>query len=168
LPVLAEHRSSDAPAPWPTTVGGGAVILGGAPQGEEPLKAQASPSWKPGACGPSAQQPGRDRRVPSAPTRACMAVSASKERGKPEADDWAQQLRLGRQAAGKLGDPRLGQSPVCEGLREGLARGLGLRTWWLEAFLGCESTALSGFGLLVRVSFPRGPGALLRTVLVCR
>jgi hypothetical protein len=43
---------------------------------------------------------------------------------------------------------------------------LGLSALSLEALLGCESTAFSGFDLFVGVSFHGGHGELLRTVLV--
>jgi hypothetical protein len=138
------------------------------PNGEENLKAQASQSFKPGAFGQSAQQPGRDLLVPSAHAREFMAMSASKERGKHEADDFAQQLLLGLQAASNLGDQRLGKIQVFEGLMDGLDIVLGLSTLLLETFLGFESTAFSGFGLFVSVSFHRGHGELLSTVLVFR
>jgi hypothetical protein len=168
LTVVSENRLIDEPSPWPTTVGGGAFLLGVAPNGEEHLKAQASQSLKPGACGQSAQPPGRDRLVPAAHAREFMARSASKERGKQEADDFAPPLLWGLQAACHLGDQRLGTIQVFEGLMEGLERVLGLSTLLLETFLGFESTAFSGFGLLVSVSLQRGHGELLRTVLVFR
>ncbi len=74
---------------------GGFFILGVAPNGEENLKAQASQAFQPGSFGQSAQQLGGDIFVPSAYAREFMAMSASKERGKHEADDFAQQLLLG-------------------------------------------------------------------------
>src|SRR2546427_746015 len=77
----------------------------------------------------------------------------------------AQQLLLGLQAAFNLGYQRIGKIQVFEGLMDGLDRVLGLSTLLLEAFLGFESTAFSGFGLFVSVSFHRGHGELLRTVL---
>jgi len=43
---------------------------------------------------------------------------------------------------------------------------LGLGALWLEAFLGFEATALSGFGLFFGISFGYGHGKLLRTVEV--
>src|SRR2546422_431087 len=163
--VFAENGIIDDPSPLPATVGGGTFILGVAPNGEEHLKAQASQSFQPGSFGQSAQQPGRDLLVPSAHAREFMAMSASKERGKHEADDFAQQLLLGLQAAFNLGYQRIGKIQVFEGLMDGLDRVLGLSTLLLEAFLGFESTAFSGFGLFVSVSFHRGHGELLRTVL---
>src|SRR5437879_10048834 len=51
------------------------------------------------------------------------------------------------QAAFNLGYQRLGKIQVFEGLMDGLNRVLGLSTLLLEAFLGFESTAFSGFGL---------------------
>src|SRR5947208_102605 len=88
----------------------------------------------------------------------------TKERGKHEADEFAQQLLVGLQAAVNLGYQRLGKIQVFEGLMDGLNRVLGLSTLLLEAFLGFESTAFSGFGLFVGVSFHGGHGAFLRTV----
>jgi len=44
---------------------------------------------------------------------------------------------------------------------DGLDRVLGLSALVLEALLGIESTAFSGFGLFVSVSFHRGHDALL-------
>ena len=93
--VFAENGIIDDPSPLPATLGGGAFILGVAPNGEENLKAQASQAFQPGSFGQSAQQPGGDIFVPSAYAREFMAMSASKERGKHEADDFAQQLLLG-------------------------------------------------------------------------
>ena len=164
LTVCAENGIINDPSPWPATVGGGAFLLGVAPHGEENLTAQASQSFQPRACGQSAQQPGGDILVPSAHAREFMAMSTSKERGKHEADDFAQQLLLGLQAAFNLGYQRIGKIQVFEGLMDGLNRVLGLSTLLLEAFLGFESTAFSGFGLFVGVSFHGGHGAFLRTV----
>jgi len=90
-------------------------------------------------------------------------MSASKEGGKHEADNFAQELLLGLQAACNLGDQGIGDIQVFEGLRDGLDRVLGLSPLLLEAFLGFEPTVLSGFGLLGGVSFHRGHGELLRT-----
>jgi hypothetical protein len=45
---------------------------------------------------------------------------------------------------------------------------LGLGALLLEALLGFESTAFSGFGLFGGVSFHGGHGDLLRTVVVFR
>jgi len=166
LTVFSENGIINDPSPLPATVGGGAFILSVVPNGEEHLKAQASQSFQPGAFGQSAQQPGRDMLVPSAHAREFMAMSASKERGKHEADDFAQQLLLGPQAAFNLGDQRLGKIQVFEGLMDGLDRVLGLSTLLLEAFLGFESTTFSGFGLFGGVSFHGGHGEFLRTVWV--
>jgi hypothetical protein len=166
LTVCAEHGLIDDPSPWPATVGGGAFRLGVAPHGEEHLKAQASQALKPGSFGQSARQPGGDMVVPPASARECMAMSASQERGKHAADDCAQPLLLGLEAAFDLGDHRLGNSQVFAGLRDGLARVLGLSARWLEALWGMESTAFSGFGLCGGVSFHRGHGEILRTVWV--
>src|SRR2546430_7657368 len=166
--VFAENGIINDPSPLPATLGGGAFLLGVAPHGEENLTAQASQSFKPRACGQSAQQSGGDILVPSAHAREFMAMSTSKERGKHEADDFAQQLLLGLQAAFNLGYQRIGKIQVFEGLMDGLKRVLGLSTLLLEAFLGFESTAISGFGLFVSVSFHRGHGELLRAVLVFR
>ncbi len=141
--VFAENSIIDDPSPLPATVGGGAFILGMAPNGEEHLKAQASQAFKPGSFGQSAQQPGGDIFVPSAYAREFMTMSASKERGKHEADDFAQQLLLGLQAAFNLGDQRIGKIQVFEGLMDGLDRALGLGALLLEALLGFESTACS-------------------------
>src|SRR6266568_3388109 len=162
--VGAANGSIDEPAPWPATGGGGALLLGVAPHGEEPRKAQAAPACKPGACGQSAPQPGRDMFVPSASARECMAMSASKERGKHEADACAQPLRLGLPAACTLGYQRLGNLQVFEGRMDGLERVLGLGALVLEALLGFESTAFAGFGLCGGVSFHGGHGELRRTV----
>jgi hypothetical protein len=93
--VFAENGIIDDPSPLLATLGGGAFLLGVAPNGEENLKAQASQAFKPGSFRQSAQQPGGDIFVPSAYAREFMAMSASKERGKHEADDFAQQLLLG-------------------------------------------------------------------------
>jgi hypothetical protein len=166
LPVVADNGSIDEPAPWPATVGGGALSLGGAPPGEEHLPAQAAQAFQPGACGQSAQPPGGDMFVPSAEAREFMAMVASKERGQPEADDCAQPLLWGLEAACNLGDPRLGNIPVFAGLRAGLARVLGRSAVVLEALWGMESTAFSGCGLGGSVSFHGGHGALRRTVWV--
>ena len=104
--------------------------------------------------------------VPSAHAREFMAMSASKEGGKHEADDFTQQLLLGLQAAFNLGYQSIGKIQVFEGLMDGLDRGLGLGTLLSKAFLGLESTAFSGFGLFGGVSFHRGHGEILQTVLV--
>jgi len=164
FPVCAEHGRIDAPSPWPATWGGGALSLGVAPNGEANRQPHASQACKPGACGPSTQQPGGDSFVPSADARAFMAMSASKERGQPEADDCAQQLLLGLHAACNLGDQRIGTIQGFESLMDRRDRGLGLGTLVLEAFLGLEATALSGLGWFGGVSFHGGHGALLRTV----
>jgi hypothetical protein len=47
---------------------------------------------------------------------------------------------------------------------DGLDRVLGLSARWLEALLGIESTAFSGFGLFGGASFHKGHGEILRTV----
>jgi hypothetical protein len=164
LPVVADHGSLDEPAPWPATVGGGALILGGAPPGEEQLPAHAAQAFQPGAWGQSAQPPGGDMFVPAAEARACMAMVASKERGHPEADACAQPLLWGLEAACHLGAPRLGNIPGFAGLRAGLARVLGRSAVVLEALWGMESTAFSGWGLGGSVSFHGGHGALRRPV----
>ena len=49
---------------------------------------------------------------------------------------------------------------------DGLDRVLGLSALLLEALLGLESTAFSGFGLFGGVSFHRGHGEILRAVWV--
>jgi hypothetical protein len=49
---------------------------------------------------------------------------------------------------------------------DGLDRVLGLRALLLEALLGIESTAFSGFGLFGGVSFHGRHGELLRTIWV--
>jgi len=95
-----------------------------------------------------------------------MAMSASKERGKHERDELAQQRLWGLQAPCDLGHQGLRDIHVLQGLREGLASVLGLGALVLAARLGRESTAFAGFGLLVGVSFHGGHGALLRTVCV--
>jgi len=166
--VFAEDGIIDDPSPLPAALGGGAFVLGMAPNGDEHLKAQAPQAFEPGSFGQSAEKLRRDILVPSAHAREFMAMSASKERGKHEADDCAQQLLLGLQAAFNLGYQRIGKIHVFEGLMDGLDIVLGLSTLLLEAFLGFESTAFSGFGLFVSVSFHRGHGELLRTVLVFR
>jgi hypothetical protein len=93
-----------------------------------------------------------------------MAMSASKERGKHEADDFAQQLLLGLQAAFNLGYQGIGKIQVFEGLMDGLDIVLGLRTLLPEVFLGFESTTFSGFDLFGGVSLHGGHGEFLRTV----
>ena len=140
--------------------------MGMAPNGQENLQAQAPETFDPGAFRQSAEQSGRHILVPSAHAREFMAMSTSKERGKHETDDFAQQLLLGLQAAFNLGDQRIGKIQVFEGLMDGLNIVLGLSTLLLEAFLGFESTAFSGFGLFGGVSFHGGHGEILRTVWV--
>ena len=95
-----------------------------------------------------------------------MAMSASKERGKHERDDFAQQLLLGLQAAFNLGHQGIREIQVLQGLMEGLDMVLGLSALLPEAFLGVESTAFSGFDLFVGISFHGGHSEILRTVLV--
>jgi hypothetical protein len=95
-----------------------------------------------------------------------MAMSASKERGKHESDDFAQEFLLSPQTAFDLGHQGLGEVQILQGLMEGLDRVLGLSALSLEALLGFESTAFSGFDLFVGVSFHGGHGELLRTVLI--
>jgi len=164
--VCSENGIIDDPSPWPATLGGGAVVLGRAPNGDEHLQAHASQSFEPRAFGQSVEQPGRDILVPSAHAGECMAMAASTERRKHESDAFAQQLLLGLQAAFDLGHQGLGAIQVLQGLMEGLDRVLGLDALVLEALLGLESTAFSGFGLFVGVAFHGGHGELLRTVLV--
>ena len=159
-------RIIDAPSPRPAPVGGGAVVLGRAPHGDEHRKAQAPQACEPRSCGHSVAQPGRDMRVPSAHAGEFMALSASNERGKHERDDVAQQLLLGLQAACDLGHQGRGAIQVLQGLLEGLERVLGLSALVREALLGCESTAFSGLDVFVGVSFHGGHGEFLRTVLV--
>jgi len=166
--VFSENGVIDDPSPLPATLGRGAFVLGMTPKGEENLKAQAAQSFEPRSFGQSVEQPGRDILVPSAHAGEFMAMSASKERGKHERDDFAQQLLLGLQAAFDLGHQGLGEIQVLQGLMEGLDIVLGLDALLLEALLGFESTAFSGFGLFVGVSFHGGHGELLRTVLVFR
>jgi len=166
--VFAEDGIIDDPSPLPATVGGGAFVLGLAPNGDEHLKAQAPQSFAPGSFGQSAEKLRRDMLVPSAYAREFMAMSASKERGKHERDDFPQQLLLSPQAAFDLGHQGLWEIQGLQGLMEGLDIMLGLRALVLETRLGFESTAFSGFGLFVGVSFHGGHGDLLRTALVCR
>jgi hypothetical protein len=63
----------------------------------------------------------------------------------------------------KLSDQGIGELQVFEGLMDGLDRVLGLSPLLLEAFLGFEPTAWSGFGLFGGVSFHWGYGESLRT-----
>jgi hypothetical protein len=93
-----------------------------------------------------------------------MAMSAAKERGKPERDACAQPLWLGLQAPFDLGHQGLREIQGLQGLREGLESVLGLGALWLAALLGLESTAFAGFGLCVGVSLHGGHGELRRTV----
>jgi hypothetical protein len=95
-----------------------------------------------------------------------MTMSAAKERGKHERDDFAQEFLLGPQAAFDLGHQGSGQIQVLQGLMEGLDIVLSLGVRLLETGLGLESTAFSGFGLFGGVSFHGGHGALLRIGLV--
>src|SRR6266851_8822213 len=117
--VFSENGIIDDPSPLPATVSGGAFVLGMAPNGDEHLKAQAPESFEPGSFGQSVEQPGRDMLVPSAHPGEFMAMSASKERGKHESDDFAQQLLLGLQAAFDLGDQGIREIQVLQGLMEG-------------------------------------------------
>jgi hypothetical protein len=95
-----------------------------------------------------------------------MVMSASKERGKHERDDFAQEFLLGSQAAFDLGHQGIGHIQVLQGLMDGFDVVLGLGALLLKTFLGFESMAFSGFGLFGGVLFHGGHGALLRTVLV--
>src|SRR6266571_4015212 len=63
--VFSENGIIDDPSPLPATVGGGAFVLGMAPNGDEHLKAQAPESFEPRAFGQSVEQSGRDILVPS-------------------------------------------------------------------------------------------------------
>jgi len=166
--VFAEDGIIDDPSPLPAAVGGGAFVLGMAPNGDEHLKAQAPQSLEPGSFGQSAEKLRRDILVPS--THACefMAMSASKECGKHEANDFAQQLLLSPQAAFDLGHQGIWEIQILQGLMEGLDIVLGLSALLLKTLLGVEARAFSGFGLFVGVSFHGGHGELLRTVLVFR
>jgi hypothetical protein len=103
--VFSENRIIDDPSPLPATVGGDAFVLGMAPNGDENLKAQAPESFEPRSFGQSVEQLGRDILVPSAHPGEFMAMSASKECGKHESDDFAQQLLLGLQATFDLYHP---------------------------------------------------------------
>jgi len=163
-PEFSENGIIDDPSPLPATVGGGAFVLGMAPNGDEHLKAQAPESFEPRSFGQSVEQSGRDILVPSAHPGEFMAMSASKERGKHESDDFAQQLLLGLQAAFDLGHQGIREIQVLQGLMEGRDILLGLGALLLEALVGLEATAFSGFGLFVGVSFHGGHGELLRTV----
>src|SRR5262249_48762156 len=136
------------------------------PNGDENLKAQAPQAFEPGAFGQSAEKLRRDILVPSAHAREFMTMSASKERGKHERNNFAQEFLLSPQTAFDLGHQGSGEVQVLQGLMEGLDRVLGLSALLLEALLGCEATAFSGFDLFVSVSFPGGHGELLRTVLI--
>ncbi len=166
--VFTEDRIIDNPSPLPAAMGAGAFVLGVAPNGNEHLKAQAPQSFEPGAFGQSAEKLRGDILVPSAYAREFMAMSASKERGKHERDDFPQQLLLSAQTAFDLGHQGSGEIQVLQGLMEGLDIMLGLSALVLETRLGFESTAFSGFGLFGGVSFHGGHGELLRTVLVFR
>jgi len=163
--VFAENGIIDDPSPLPATACGGTFVLGMAPNGDENLQAQAPESFEPRPFGQSVEQPRLDILVPSAHPGEFMAMSASKERGKHERDDFAQQLLLGLQAAFDLGHQGIREIQVLQGLMEGLDIVLGLSALLPEALLGFESTAFSGFGLFVEVSFHGGHGELLRTVL---
>jgi hypothetical protein len=90
-----------------------------------------------------------------------MAMSASKEGGKHERDDFTQQLLLGPQATFDLGHQGIGKIQVFEGLMDGFNIVLGLSALVLETFLGFELAAFSGFGLFVGISFGWGHGKLL-------
>ncbi len=164
--VFPEDGIIDDPSPLPATAGGGTFVLGMAPHGDENLKAQAPQAFEPGSFGQSAEKLRRDMLVPPAHARKFMAMSATKERGKHERDDCAQEFLLSPQTAFALGHQGLGEVQVLQGLMEGLDRVLGLSALSLEALLGFESTAFSGFDLFVGVSFHGGHGELLRTVLL--
>jgi hypothetical protein len=164
--VFTEDRIINDPSPLPATLGGGAFVLGVAPNGKENLKAQAPQAFEPGSFGESAEKLRGDILVPSAHTREFMAMSASKERGKHESDDFAQEFLLSSQAAFDLGHQGIGKIHVLQGLMEGFDIVLSLGVLLLETFLGFESTAFSGFGLFGGVSFHGGHGELLRTVWV--
>jgi hypothetical protein len=90
-----------------------------------------------------------------------MAMSAAKEGGKHEADDLAQQLVLGLHAAFDLGHQGVRKIQVDESLMDGFDIELSLGALVLEALLGFESAACSGFGLFLGVSLHRGHGEFL-------
>ena len=62
-------------------------------------------------------------------------------------------------------DEAIRQLQVLQGLMDGFDIALGLSALLLEAFLGFESTAFSGFGLFGSVSFHRGHGEFLLLVV---
>src|SRR3989442_10448773 len=124
-------------------MGTGAFVMGVEPHGNEHLKAQAPQSFEPGACGQSAEKLRGDMLVPSAYAREFMAMSASKERGKHERDDFPQQLLLSAQTAFDLGHQGSGEIQVLQALMEGLDIMLGLSAAVLETLSGVEWTSLS-------------------------
>jgi hypothetical protein len=159
-------RLRDAPSPLPATLGRSTCVLGMAPNGHEPLKAQAPQAFEPGSLGPSASELSRARRVPSAHTGEFMPLSAAQAGGTPPADDGAPELLVSPPAACALSHSGLGEAQGLEGLRDGLTRAWGRGALWPEACLGFEPTAFDGLGWSLGVSVHGGHGALLRTRLV--
>ena len=92
--VFSKHRIINNPSPLPATLSRGAFVLGMAPDGDEHLQTQAPQPLEPGSFGQSTQELRGDVLVPSSYPREFMTLSAAKERGKHEADDFAQELLL--------------------------------------------------------------------------
>jgi hypothetical protein len=91
-----------------------------------------------------------------------MRVSSATEGGKHEADDFAQELLLGLQAAFHFGHEGGGEAQVFSGLMDGLEGALGIGTLLSDVLPCFETTAFEGFGLSLGVSFHRGHGDFLR------
>ena len=135
-----------------------------APKGNQDVLSELAQALEPGAFGQGAQKTRGQILIPS--SRACqlVGIDAAEEGGKHEAEDFAEQLLLGTQAAFDLGDQVVGQAEVVEGLMQGLDIALGLPLLAFVALFGIETAPFDGFGLFFGVSSGWGHGKLLRTV----
>jgi hypothetical protein len=93
-----------------------------------------------------------------------MGTATAKERGKHQANNFAQQLFLAAQAAFDLGDQVIGQAHVVEGLVESVDIALSLSSLALMAFFGVQAASGDRFDVFFGVSFGRGHGVFLRIV----
>jgi hypothetical protein len=135
-----------------------------APKGDEDIEAKFAQPLELGAFGQGAKDARGQMLVPSAHTGQLIGTATSKERGKPEAEEFSEQLLLGSQATFNLDDQIIGEAQVIEGLVKGFDVTLDLSLLALVTFLSAQATTIDGFGVFFCASSVWGHGGFLRLV----
>jgi len=140
--IFSKDRVIQNPAPLPTAPGGLAHRLDVAPKRPEDIVAELAQPFEPRAFRQSAQHARGQIFVPAAGAGQLIGIDAAKECGKHEAEDFAEPLLLGSQAAFDLGNEVVRQAEIVEGLVEGFDIALGLSLLVLVALLPPTAVAV--------------------------